>query len=99
MSDEDFFNINLSKDGKEEIKNKERPFFSNTPPTLPSDNLKGKIIERKMMTCTTFRIYPNGTMFVIKSQSWFDKNQQEVKKKVKKVVEVKEAVLSKEEVY
>ena len=95
MSDDPFMNIDGSVDSpplnspEEEVNS-----FS------PSSGYKGKVIERKVWTVTTFRIYPNGTMFVVKSQSWFDKHQAEVKKKkAKPKVDVKKAKLTKEEVY
>ena len=66
-----------------------------------SPSTKNKVIERKIMTMTTFRIYPNGMMSHPVSKSWFqDKFGTIVKKKnPKKVAEVKESVIGKEEIY
>lgn len=61
---------------------------------------KNNVIERTIFTKTTFRIYPNGLMSPPQSQSWFsDKGGVVVKPKTKKVIELKETKLSKEEVY
>lgn len=79
--DDDFLNIKVPSkdippcDGNEEGGVGLVPSF----PTKSSS----KIIERKMHTITTFRIYPNGDMFVVKTQSWFDKKETEFKKKDK----------------
>jgi len=94
-NDEDFLNVSSeypkdTEGGKKETS----PTSTNSPPS------KYNIIERKMFTCTTFRIYlPSGKMYPIKSQSWFDKNQKEVKKKVRKKLDVKKAQIGKEECY
>ena len=47
----------------------------------PSYHGSGQVTERQMWTLTTFTVYPNGMMFVKKTQSWFDKKQAQVKKK------------------
>lgn len=68
--------------------------------TLPSSSFKSRqVIERKIYTITTVRIYPNGEMFIAKSQSWIDKKKDVVKKKIKKKAKLKPSNLQTEEVY
>ena len=75
---------------------------SDTPLTLPSDfkPTEGKIIKRVFFTRTEFRIYPNGQIYIDKTQQWFDKTSYQVKKKVKKkAAKVAEVKGEGEEVY
>lgn len=100
MNDEDFENIPSSK-GEVPPLNKEGGNTGLTNNSFPGSppSLKGQVIERKLWTIQTIHIYPNGMMFIKKTQSWFDKNQKEVKKKVKKKLNVKEAIIGKKEEY
>ncbi len=97
MSDEDFENIESSVESLPEQEGREsiNPIYTTS---LPS-NLRNQVIERKLWVLQTIHIYPNGMMFIKETQSWFDKNQQAVKKKVKKKLEVKKAEIGQEECY
>lgn len=85
MEDDDFLNIvETPTEEKGEV----------TPITSPN------IIERTMHTITIFRIYPNGQLFIAKSQSWMDKKGTIIREKEKKKpIKAKETILQKEEVY
>lgn len=68
---------------------KDDPFLNvegvgETPLSPDSPSTKPKVIERTLMTMQKIRIYPDGQIFIAKTQSWFDKKGTVVKKKVKK---------------
>src|SRR3990167_7699277 len=90
MSDDDFLNLTDSTP-MEEKKGEDTPMPS------PSNQ---NVMERTMHTITQFRIYPNGQIFIVKSQSWMDKVGTIVKKKEKaKPIKVQQSHLQKEESY
>ena len=70
------------------------------PSDVPLLN-KNNVIERKIMTMTTFRIYPNGMMSHPVSKSWFqDKYGTIVKKKEpKKTAHIEQAIIQEDESY
>jgi len=93
---DDFLNIMEEISTPIEKKEAESPSsaFSN------QDTPKGQVIERTMHTITQFRIYPNGQIFIAKSQSWMDKAGTIVKKKEKpKPIKVQQSVLQEKEEY
>ena len=98
MNDDYFFNLN----GRE--KEEDAPTSSSDNPVIaapiPIPKLNA-VIERKIMTLTTFRIYPNGEMSHPVSKSWFQDAYGTLvpKKKEKKKIEVKKSILQKEEMY
>ena len=66
--------------------------------SFPSPNQN--VIERTIHTITQFRIYPNGQVFIVKSQSWMDKAGTIVKKKEKpKPIKVQKSILQEKEEY
>lgn len=69
--------------------------------TSPQDP-SGRIIIRKMMSLTVFKVYPDGNMFIdqAQSKSWFLDSKEFYKPKQKKKAEpIKQAVLSSKEEY
>ena len=67
---------------------------------IPISNLNA-VIERKIFTIVTFRIYPNGQMSHPVSKSWFQDEYGTIvpKKKETKKIQVKKSVLQQEEAY
>ena len=92
MSEDDFLNLLCETSGGKVNSEIE-------PPSDAQILNSGNIIEKKLFSIVTFRIYPNGQMFIVKSQSWFDKAGQIIKKKENKIAEPKKAVLNEEESY
>ena len=88
---DDFLNIG------EEILTPIKKEGEDTPMPSPSNQ---NVIERTMHTITQFRVYPNGQIFIIKSQSWMDKAGTIVKKKEKpKPIKVQKSELQEKEEY
>ena len=102
-NEDDFFNLDIPQDSA--MKNEDTGGgdtgnnILNTPFAPAPINLAGKVVERKLHTIVTFRLYPNGMLFPVSSVSWFDKQQQEVKKKPKKLAEPKQVTIKEDETY
>ena len=96
MNDEDFFNIaaSMSPNVESEIGKKAEEGLCTSFPS------SAHVIEKKIHSILTVRIYPDGQMFISRSQSWIDKKDEIVKKKEeKKQLETTKAEVTAEEVY
>lgn len=94
-NDDDFLHIRKTS-APTEAKKEDAP----PQPQMQAVASSPQIIERTMHTITTFKVYPNGQIFISKSQSWMDKAGIIVKPKEKqKPIEVQKSVLQAKEEY
>ena len=103
--DEDEF-MNLGKNITQKVlppneTGEEKKGVPQAPTTASPVNSQGKVTEIRMMTMTTWRVYPNGQKSHPTSKTWFtDKSGQVVKKKApKKIAVVKPTKVAEQEVY
>ena len=97
MTNSDFTNIQSSAGDKKAlgVSIKQAGDVGAAPVNDPS-----QVIERTIHTILKIKIYPDGSMYVNKAQSWVDKKGFVVKKKVvKKPVKLKDVELGEEEIY
>ncbi len=97
MSDSDFTNLVPAENKKG---GESAPTDSSSQLTQELRTSGTQIIERTIHTLHTIHIYPNGQVYIKRSQSWLDKKGMVVKKKEKKApVKIKESNLGEEERY